>query len=422
MMMPVRYRILAVLFVMSFVNYLLRNNLSVAVPSIRGEFNFSHEQIGWILGAFNYTYALLQIPGGIFGQVYGPRRALTFIAIAWGVLTFFTGFVPTLLMASATGVMVSLIVTRLLLGATNAPLFPVLAGAIANWFPEGRWAFPNALSSVGLVLGQAAVGPVVTLLILKYGWRESFYLFAPLGVLVGAWWYWYSRDRPEQHPAITAEELRLIAGDRLGPATRERGGWRRMLMHRDVLLIAAAYFCMNYVFYMFAQWLFTYLVESRGFSLLESGWLYALPFAVGAALAGIGGLVCDALCNRLGPTWGCRLPAMTGLVLVGIFLIAGVYAANPYVAVVLLSLCFGFTQFTEGAFWSASTYIAGPDTMPATGVMQTGGNAAGFLAPVVGMMVDQLGWLPTLASGSVFALLGAALWLAIRIRPATPTG
>jgi len=88
----------------------------------------------------------------------------------------------------------------------------------------------------------------------------------------------------------------------------------------------------------------------------------------------------------------------------------------------LLSLCFGFTQFTEGAFWSASTYIAGPDTMPATGVMQTGGNAAGFLAPVVGMMVDQFGWLPTLASGSVFALLGAALWLAIRIRPATPTG
>jgi len=420
--MPVRYRILAVLFVMSFVNYLLRNNLSIAVPSIRDEFNFTHQQVGWILGAFNYTYALLQIPGGIFGQVYGPRRALAFIAIAWGVLTFFTGFVPTLLVASATGVMVSLIVTRLLLGATNAPLFPVLAGAIANWFPEGRWAFPNALSSVGLVLGQAAVGPVVTLLILKYGWRESFYQIAPLGVLVGAWWYWYSRDRPEQHPAITAEELRLIAGDRRGPAIRERGSWRRMLVHRDVLLIAAAYFCMNYVFYMFAQWLFTYLVESRGFSLLESGWLYALPFAVGAALAGIGGLVCDALCNRLGPTWGCRLPAMTGLVLVGIFLIAGVYAANPYVAVVLLSLCFGFTQFTEGAFWSASTYIAGPDTMPATGVMQTGGNAAGFLAPVVGMMVDQLGWLPTLASGSVFALLGAALWLAIRIRPAAPTG
>ena len=129
-----------------------------------------------------------------------------------------------------------------------------------------------------------------------------------------------------------------------------------------------------------------------------------LPFVTGAVLAAVGGLTCDALCKRIGATWGCRLPAMTGLVLVAALLIAGVYASNPYVAVALLSLCFGFTQFTEGAFWSASTYVAGRHTSAATGVMNTGGNAAGFLAPVVGLMVDHLGWLPTLASGSVFAL------------------
>ena len=134
-------------------------------------------------------------------------------------------------------------------------------------------------------------------------------------------------------------------------------------------------------------------------------------------LAGIGGLTCDALCKRVGATWGCRIPAMTGLVLVAILLLAGLYAANAYVAVALLSLCFGFTQFTEGAFWSASTYVAGPHTAAATGVLNTGGNAAGFLAPVVGMMVDHLGWLATLASGSVFALVGAGLWLLVRIEP-----
>ena len=82
---------------------------------------------------------------------------------------------------------------------------------------------------------------------------------------------------------------------------------------------------------------------------------------------------------------------MSGLVLVAVFLLAGAYSMNPYIAVAMLSLCFGFTQFTEGAFWSASTYAAGPHTSTATGVMNTGGNAAGFLAPVVGMMVDQLG-------------------------------
>ncbi|NJO13443.1 MAG: MFS transporter [Gammaproteobacteria bacterium] len=307
---PVRYRILGVLFVLSFVNYLLRNNLSVALPSIRAEFAFTSAQLGWILGSFNFAYALFQIPGGIYGELLGPRRALAIIAVAWGVLTVLTGFAPALLAASATGAMVSLISIRFLLGVANAPLFPVAAGTFANWFPECRWAFPNAVLSVGLTLGQAAIGPLVTLLIIRYGWRESFYVLGPLGVLIGLWWYWYGRDLPAQHRAITPKELELIDAGRpvRVPAAHARGEWRKVLLQPNVLLLAASYFCMNYVFYMFAQWLFVYLVESRGFSLLESGLLYALPFATGALLAGLGGLTCDALCARVGPTWVAAFP------------------------------------------------------------------------------------------------------------------
>src|SRR4030095_2751804 len=113
---------------------------------------------------------------------------------------------------------------------------------------------------------------------------------------------------------------------------------------------------------------------------------------------------------------------LTALVRGAVVLLLGTYSANPYLAVGMLSLCFGFTQFTEGAFWSASTYAAGPHTSSATGVMNTGGNAPGLLAPVIGMVIDQLGWLPTLASGSVFALLGATLWLLIGRRSAETSG
>lgn len=415
--MPVRFRILTVLIVLSFINYLLRNNISVAIPSIREEFGFSGAEIGWILGSFNISYALFQIPGGVFGEAYGPRRAMAFIAVTWGVLTLLTGFAPSLMAASASGAMVSLIVVRVLMGIANAPIFPIMVGIIARWFPAGGWAFPNSLTSMGLTLGQAALGPIVTLLIIRYGWRESFYVLAPLGFLVGAWWYWYGRDRPAEHPAMTREEIAVIDRDR-DPAAADasaHGSWREVLVRRDVLLLAASYFCMNYVFYMFAQWLFTYLVEERGFSLLESGFLYALPFATGAALACAGGYICDFLCRRIGARWGCRIPAMTGLVLVAAFLLAGVHAINPYMAVGLLSLCFGFTQFTEGAFGAASAYTGGPHAATAFGVVNTGGNAAGFLAPVIGIMLDRFGWLPTLASGSVFAVTGAALWLFIDV-------
>lgn len=418
--LPVRFRILAVLFAVSFVNYLLRNNFSAAQVSIQAEFKFSAEDIGWILGSFNFAYTLFQIPGGIFGERLGPRISLSLLCATWGVLTVMTGFVPSIMVSSATGAMLGLMVVRFLMGVSNAPLFPLCAATFANWFPAARWAFPNAALSSGLTLGQAAAGPVVALLIAAYGWRVSFYALAPLGFLAAALWWWYGRDTPAQHSAVSAAELTLIAADRpkVESPAATRAAWLKVLTNRDVLLLSVSYFCMNYVFYIFSQWLFTYLVQARGFTMLESGFLGALPFIVGAILAAAGGLSCDFLCLRIGPRWGCRLPGVIGMTLVAILLLAGIRAANPYVAVVLLSLCFGFTQFAEGAFWQATTYAAGSHTATATGVLNTGGNLAGFLAPLVGLMVDRLGWFPTFATGSAFALVSAGLWLLVRVGPA----
>ncbi len=413
---PVRFKILGLLFVLSFVNYLLRNNFSVALPSIHKEFGFSNTELGWILGSFNVAYALFQIPGGVFGDVVGPRRALTIIAVAWGVLTAATGFLPGMVVASAAGAMTALMVVRFLLGVTNAPIFPVAAGTVASWFPVGAWAFPNAALSSGLTLGQAAAGPVMALLVTWVGWRESFYVLAPVGVLAGVWWWWYGRDEPAQHHGVGATELELINAGRAPPRVADRDSWRAVLRNRDVLLLAASYFSMNYTFYIFSNWLITYLVEGRGFTLLEGGFVSALPFLTGAVLAAVGGVVCDWLCRRIGPRWGCRLPGIVGLVMVAWLLLAGAASPSPLMAVALLSLCFGFTQFTEGAYWQGTTYVAGPHTATACGVLNTGGNLAGFLAPVVGFLVDQFGWWAALVTGSGFALLGALLWLLVSIR------
>jgi ACS family glucarate transporter-like MFS transporter len=414
---PVRYRILGLLFLLSFVNYLLRHTMSVALPSIQDEFAFSNQELGYILGAFNVAYALAQVPAGVFGETYGPRRALAIAAVTWGALTAVTGFLPDLLAASAGGVMVSLMVVRFLLGIANAPVFPVAAGAIANWFPSGSWAFPNAALSSGLALGQAAVGGIAAMLITQYGWRVSFYALAPLGVLAGAWWWWYGRDDPRQHPAMTAEEARFIESGQAAPTAAAAVGWWNMLRNRDVLLLSASYFCMNYAFFFFTNWLITYLVKERGFTLLEGGFVSAAPLIVGALFAAAGGAACDRLCRRLGPRWGCRIPGIVGLLMGAWMMLAGAAAPNPAVAVLLLALCFGFTQFTEGAYWQGTTYAAGLHTATASGVLNMGGNIAGFLAPVVGMIVDRLGWWTALATGSAFALLGAALWLFVGAGP-----
>ena len=417
---PVRWRILTLLSFVALVNYFLRNPQSNVQPFLREEFHFTSTELGWILGAFNITYTFLQVPGGIFGQKLGPRLALGSIAVTWGVLTWLTGFLPGLMAASATGVLVSLVVVRLLLGASNAPIFPVQAATVEAWFPPGRWALPNALTSAGLSLGQAMIGPIVTALILAFGWRSMYYLLAPLGVVVGVWWLWYARDRPAQHRAMTPGELAFIDAGRsaASPPPVAPGSIRAALANRDVLVLAVSYFCLNTVFYTFSYWLFTYLVESRKFSMLEGGWLSALPFVTGAVVTAVGGGICDALCRRYGGRLGCRITAVSGLVLVSFFLSAGVYATDPYVAVALLSLCFGFTMFADTCYWVAATYASGEHTASASGLMNFGGNVPGLLAPVFGFAIDHFGWVPTIASGSVFALMGAALWFFVRLKDA----
>ncbi|MBM4196712.1 MAG: MFS transporter [Gammaproteobacteria bacterium] len=414
--LPVRFRILGLLFVLSFVNYLLRNNLSVAQPTLSHEYSLSATQFGFIYLAFNVAYTLFQIPSGVLSDRYGPRLLLAGAAIAWGVLTALTGILPGLFPA-ITGTLVALIAIRALMGVANAPMFPVAAGAFARWFPVGQWALPNSVLSSGLTLGQAAVGPVVAFLIVTFSWQASFLLLAPIGVLAGLWWWSYGRDDPREHRAVSAAERELIATGRAPAAPAEPGAWRVVLRNRNVLLLAASYFSMNYTFYIFSNWLYTYLVEERGFGLLAAGFLYALPFVVGAVLAAAGGAVCDFLCRRVGLLWGCRLPAIVGLLMAAWLLLAGAAAPNAYVAVALLSLCFGFTQFTEGAFWQGTTAAAGPHTATATGVLNTGGNLVGFLAPLVGFIVDSFGWWAAFVTGSAFALAAVVLWLVVRFDP-----
>ena len=415
-MLSLRVRMIGLLFMLSFINFLLRNNLSAATSVIGDEYSLNSTQIGWIIWSFNFSYTLFQIPGGMIGDRFGPRAALLICAVSWGVLTYFTGFAPELFAASTGGAIASLMIVRLLMGIAQAPMFPLVGVVIARWFPAGSWAVPNAVINTGLTLGQAAIGPLFTYLIVKFGWREAFYMVSPSALVAAALWWIYARNWPREHPSISLEELDFIEKAGIVDTGQSlKVPLRKVLLDRNVLLLAAGSFCSNYVFYIFSNWLFEYLVKQRGYTLLESGLLASLPYLSGAVLATVGGIVTDSLCKRLGPTLGCRLPGMLALTLVAAFLLGGVYATNPYVALTLLSLCFGFQQFPEGAFWAGATFAAGPNAGTATGVLNTGGNLPGMLAPFVGFLIDQAGWVTAFASGAIFALAGAILWIFIRL-------
>jgi ACS family glucarate transporter-like MFS transporter len=326
--------------------------------------------------------------------------------------------VPGTAIASTGIILLFLVALRFLVGVAQAPLFPVTCGGtIGSWFPVSGWAFPNGLTSTGVTLGAAATAPLIAWLMDTAGWRASFILTAPLAFLVAGVWWWYVRDDPADHPRVGQSELALINKDRPSPesAGKDKTAWRRVLGNRDILLLTGSYFCMNYVFYIFFNWFFIYLIDVRGFEVLEGGYLAAAPWMVGAVAASVGGLWCDRLCRRLGPRWGCRIPGMVGMSLVAGLLFLGASAENPYMAVLFLSLSFACTQLTEGAYWAAAIFVSGKHASAGTGVMNTGGNIAGGIgALLVPLTAATFGWVPALATGSLFAMIGVGLWLLVR--------
>jgi ACS family glucarate transporter-like MFS transporter len=409
---------LVLIVVASFVSYVLRTNLSIVGPGMIAELGMSEIQLGVILSAFALGYTIFQFPGGVFGDRVGPRRAVTLMALAWGLLTLFCGLVPDTTVASASTLVAVLVGIRFLVGVSQAPIFPVMTGGmVSNWFPVSAWGLPNGLSSTGLTLGAAATGPLVVWLTASFGWRGSFLVTAPVAFLLAGIWWCYTRDHPGQHRGVARSELDLIEAGRSPPeaAAKERGVWKAALENREIQLLTASYFCMNYLFYLFFNWFFYYLVEVRGFEAQQAASLTAAQWVIGAVGATLGGLLCDRTMRRFGLRQGARILPILGLVASALLLAAGAWATDPGIAVVLLAACFGFNQITEASFWATTIAVAGRHASAAAGVLNTGGNLVGFVgALLVPVTADALGWPWAMASGALLALVGAALWLGIR--------
>ena len=179
------------------------------------DLGLSRIQLGLILAGFAWGYAIFQFPGGVLGDRIGARRALTYLAVCWAFLNLLVAFVPGRIADSAVIVIGALTALRFLMGAAQAPLFPIIGGGTTgHWFPVSGWALPNAMQNAGATFGAAATGPLIVWLMERAGWRGSFLLTAPAGLLLAAVWWWYVRDRPAEHPGVSGEERALIDAGR----------------------------------------------------------------------------------------------------------------------------------------------------------------------------------------------------------------
>jgi ACS family glucarate transporter-like MFS transporter len=188
----------------------------------------------------------------------------------------------------------------------------------------------------------------------------------------------------------------------------------RVIADRDVLLLAVSYLCMNYVFYLLANWVFLYLIQERHFSVLESGWLATIPPLAAALGSGLGGVLAVGQCRRHGIRWGFRAVPLVALPASGLLLFAAVHAGSAYIAVAALALCYGSVELTEASYWSAAMTVGRRDTMAACGLMNTGGNLGGIVGiPIVAYLSQHQAWNAAFFVGIGFALASALAWLGI---------
>jgi MFS family permease len=397
--------VLSFAFLLAFVTYLDRICISAAAPSIMQELNLSYLQMSLVFSAFTLAYSLFEVPSGWLGDVVGPRRVLTRIVLWWSGFTMLTG--------AAQGFR-SLVAIRFLFGAGEAGAFPNVARVFANWFPVRERGRANGVLFLGSRLGGMLSAPAALFLIARWGWRESFVVFGAVGLAWCAAWFFWFRDRPEEHPAVDAAEIQWIRQDGERLIDRQTP-WAALLANRNLYAICAMYFAFGYGLYFYFTWLPTYLITVLGFSRFSGGLFAALPFL----LAGIADIVGGTLTDRLSRARGLRVGRCylgCGAFATGaLFLVASTVVQAPVAKAIAIACALASADLALGACWAVPLDVAPDDAGVVTGCMNTLGNLGGLVGPlVVGVAIDRgRSWtVPFYISAAVYAA-GALAWLAI---------
>lgn len=411
----VRYSVLGWLFLLSIVTYLDRMAIGGAGPFIRADLHLTPLQLGAVFSAFQLAYGIFEIPSGWMGDRFGPRRMLTRIVLWWSAFTALTG--------RATG-FVSLWFTRFWFGAGEAGAYPNASCAIARWFPFVERARAQGTVWMASRLG-GAFAPLIVAPLLDpdrartingfstfIGWRHVFYLFAGLGVLWAAGWYFWYRDSPDQKASVNQAELRVIRDGGPPPARHGATPWGVLLRSVNLWAIVLAYFVYGYGIQFFFFWLPSYLKEVRG--IRDWAPYAALPFLLGAAGNALGGWTSDVLVRRFGLRWGRRAVGLLGLGGSVVFVMLSFVFTNPRYAVVSLAVAFASTDFALPNFWAVCLDIGKRYSGTVTGSMNTAAQIGGAIASTaIGFFAGRGQWNIAITSMAVALLASSSLFFVI---------
>ncbi len=394
-------RIVALLTLAAFINYVDRGNLATAGPLIREQLNLSHTQLGVLLAAFFWSYAPAQLPAGWLAERLDARRVLAAGLALWGAATALTGLATDFIV---------LLVLRLILGLGESVMYPASFKILAVEAPEGQRGRANGFLASGQLLGPAAGTLVGGLLMAWLGWRVVFILFGCASLL---WlWPWLATPR-----AVVPQRSTWMAGE-----VPEATSTSMILRRRELWAMCLAQFGGTYTLYLVLSWLPVYLVNTHGFPMARMAPIGAGVYALSAGTSVLTGWACDRwLRTGAGTNRVCKSGLIAGLAVVTACLIACAQASSVGSLLALAGCGIGIGIWTPALFATTQT-LAGPHAAGRwMGIQNCLGNLAGMTAPLVtGMVVDRTGHF-ALAFGiaAVLAVIGI-LTVAFIIRRVAP--
>jgi MFS family permease len=401
---PRRWRIAWLLGLGVLVNYFDRVNLSVSHAALVTTFGISTIAFGHLSGAYNWTYALCQLPLGVLLDKFGVRKVGRVGTLLWSVASFGA--------AAATSVG-GFFAARLLLGVGEAPTFPANAKAIGLWFPARERSFATSIFDAAAKFASAIGVPLIGLVLLKVGWRLSFVLTGVLSLAYLVLFWRVYRDPAEdlQLSPIEREYAQeaIVDAGREGQGALELGA---LLRQRKVIGLALGFGAYNYVFYLLLTWLPTYFSSALHIDLMDSFLYTGVPwlFATITDLA-VGGWLVDALVRRGWESSRVRKAVLIAGTAFGLGILGAGGAHTPLRALVWISISIGGLAAAAPVGWSIPSLIAAPANVGKVGgIVNFSNQISGIAAPIL------TGYLVVAAHGSFAWAFGvSAAYLCVGI-------
>ena len=389
-----RYGILAMLFLVTTINYADRATLATAGPVLTKELGIDPVTMGYIFSAFGWSYVLAQLPGGWLLDRFGSKRVYFFSIFLWSVFTVLQGGI-TFVTATAGSAVIALFALRFLVGAAEAPSFPANGRIVASWFPANERGTASAIFNSAQYFATVLFAPLMGWITHNWGWRAVFVVMGLLGIAVALLWL-KTIYSPKTHPSINETELDYIArGGALvnmdqaaAAATKAIGGPRwnyigQLLSNRMMMGVYIGQYCITTLTYFFLTWFPVYLVKERGMSILNAGFVAALPAICGFLGGVLGGIISDGLLRRgKSLTVARKTPIVIGMLL-STCMIACNYVQSSAVVVAIMAFAF-FGKGLGALGWAVVSDTSPKEISGLSGALfNTFGNTAAITTPIV---------------------------------------